>query len=39
MNINAKAVFFTTQAVPLTMIAQKRGVVVSLASMTGKIGS
>jgi NAD(P)-dependent dehydrogenase (short-subunit alcohol dehydrogenase family) len=39
MNINAKAVFFTTQAVLPTMIAQKRGVIVSLASMAGKIGS
>jgi len=39
MNINAKAVFFATQAVLPTMIAQKRGVIVSLASMAGKIGS
>jgi NAD(P)-dependent dehydrogenase (short-subunit alcohol dehydrogenase family) len=39
MNINAKAVFFTTQAVLPTMIAQKRGAIVSLASMAGKIGS
>jgi len=39
MNINAKAVFFATQAVLPTMIAQKHGVVVSLASMAGKIGS
>jgi meso-butanediol dehydrogenase / (S,S)-butanediol dehydrogenase / diacetyl reductase len=39
MNINAKSVFFATQAVLPTMIAQKRGVIVSLASMAGKIGS
>jgi 3-oxoacyl-[acyl-carrier protein] reductase len=39
MDINAKAVFFATQAVLPTMIAQKRGVIVSLASMAGKIGS
>jgi 3-oxoacyl-[acyl-carrier protein] reductase len=39
MNVNAKAVFFASQAVLPTMIAQKRGVIVSLASMAGKIGS
>ena len=39
MNINAKAVFFASQAVLPTMIAKKRGVIVSLASMAGKIGS
>jgi NAD(P)-dependent dehydrogenase (short-subunit alcohol dehydrogenase family) len=39
MNVNAKAVFFATQAVLPTMIAQKRGAIVSLASMAGKIGS
>jgi meso-butanediol dehydrogenase/(S,S)-butanediol dehydrogenase/diacetyl reductase len=39
MNINAKAVFFATQAVLPTMIAQKSGAIVSLASMAGKIGS
>src|SRR2546428_6586473 len=39
MNINAKAVFFASQAVLPTMIAQKRGVIVSLASMAGKGGS
>ncbi|HEU5321677.1 MAG TPA: SDR family NAD(P)-dependent oxidoreductase [Methylomirabilota bacterium] len=39
MAINARAVFFATQAVLPTMIAQKRGCVVSLASMAGKIGS
>jgi NAD(P)-dependent dehydrogenase (short-subunit alcohol dehydrogenase family) len=39
MNINAKAVFFASQAVLPTMIAQKRGAIVSLASMAGKTGS
>jgi NAD(P)-dependent dehydrogenase (short-subunit alcohol dehydrogenase family) len=39
MNINAKAVFFATQAVLPAMIARKRGAIVSLASMAGKIGS
>jgi NAD(P)-dependent dehydrogenase (short-subunit alcohol dehydrogenase family) len=39
MNINAKAVFFASQAVLPTMIAQKRGAIISLASMAGKIGS
>jgi NAD(P)-dependent dehydrogenase (short-subunit alcohol dehydrogenase family) len=39
LNINAKAVFFATQAVLPTMIAQKSGSIVSLASMAGKIGS
>jgi NAD(P)-dependent dehydrogenase (short-subunit alcohol dehydrogenase family) len=39
MNINAKGVFFASQAVLPIMIAQKRGVIVSLASMAGKIGS
>ena len=39
MNINAKAVFFAAQSVLPTMIAQKRGAIVSLASMAGKIGS
>jgi NAD(P)-dependent dehydrogenase (short-subunit alcohol dehydrogenase family) len=39
MNINAKAVFFATQAVLPTMIAAKRGNIISLASMAGKIGS
>src|SRR2546430_12124678 len=39
MNVNAKAVFFATQAVLPTMIAQKRGAIVSLASMAGKVGS
>jgi meso-butanediol dehydrogenase/(S,S)-butanediol dehydrogenase/diacetyl reductase len=39
MTINAKAVFFAAQAVLPAMIAQKRGSIVSLASMAGKIGS
>ena len=39
MNVNAKAVFFASQAVLPAMIARKRGAVVSLASMAGKIGS
>jgi NAD(P)-dependent dehydrogenase (short-subunit alcohol dehydrogenase family) len=39
MNVNAKAVFFASQAVLPTMVAQKRGVIISLASMAGKIGS
>ena len=39
MSINARAVFFASQAVLPTMIAQKRGSIVSLASMAGKIGS
>ena len=39
MTINAKAVFFATQAVLPMMIAQKSGSIVSLASMAGKIGS
>jgi len=39
LTINAKAVFFASQAVLPTMIAQQRGVIVSLASMAGKIGS
>ena len=39
MTINAKAVFFATQAVLPTMIAPKRGNIISLASMAGKVGS
>jgi NAD(P)-dependent dehydrogenase (short-subunit alcohol dehydrogenase family) len=39
MNVNAKAVFFATQAVLPTMVAQKRGAIISLASMAGKIGN
>jgi NAD(P)-dependent dehydrogenase (short-subunit alcohol dehydrogenase family) len=39
MNVNAKAVFFASQAVLPTMIAQKRGAIISVASMAGKVGS
>jgi NAD(P)-dependent dehydrogenase (short-subunit alcohol dehydrogenase family) len=39
LTINAKAVFFASQAVLPTMIAQKRGTIISLASMAGKVGS
>jgi NAD(P)-dependent dehydrogenase (short-subunit alcohol dehydrogenase family) len=39
MNVNARAVFFASQAVLPVMIAQKRGTIVSLASMAAKIGS
>jgi NAD(P)-dependent dehydrogenase (short-subunit alcohol dehydrogenase family) len=37
--INAKAVFFASQAVLPTMIARRRGNIVNLASLAGKIGS
>jgi NAD(P)-dependent dehydrogenase (short-subunit alcohol dehydrogenase family) len=39
MNINAKAVFFASQAVLPMMIAQQRGAIISLASMAAKVGS
>src|SRR6266705_475003 len=39
MNINARAVFFASQAVLPAMIARKRGAIVSLASLAGKVGS
>jgi NAD(P)-dependent dehydrogenase (short-subunit alcohol dehydrogenase family) len=39
MSINARAVFFASQAVLPTMITQKRGAIISLASMAGKVGS
>lgn len=39
MDLNAKAVFFASQAVLPVMIAQRRGAIVSLSSMAGKIGS
>jgi NAD(P)-dependent dehydrogenase (short-subunit alcohol dehydrogenase family) len=39
MTINARAVFFASQAALPVMIAQKSGCIVSLASMAGKVGS
>jgi meso-butanediol dehydrogenase / (S,S)-butanediol dehydrogenase / diacetyl reductase len=39
MTLNARAVFFASQAVLPVMIAQRRGAIVNLASMAGKIGS
>jgi NAD(P)-dependent dehydrogenase (short-subunit alcohol dehydrogenase family) len=39
MDVNAKAVFFASQAVLPFMIAQKSGAIISLASMAGKVGS
>jgi NAD(P)-dependent dehydrogenase (short-subunit alcohol dehydrogenase family) len=39
LGINARAVFFASQAVLPVMIAQKSGSIVSVASMAGKIGS
>src|SRR5256884_9097246 len=39
MNVTARAVFFACQAVLPLMIAQKRGSIVSVASMAGKIGN
>ena len=39
LDVNAKAVFFASQAVLPAMIAQKRGNIISLASLAGKIGS
>jgi 3-oxoacyl-[acyl-carrier protein] reductase len=39
LTINARAVFFASQAALPTMIAQKSGTIVNLASMAGKIGS
>ena len=39
LNINARAVFFASQAVLPAMIARKRGTIISLASLAGKIGS
>jgi NAD(P)-dependent dehydrogenase (short-subunit alcohol dehydrogenase family) len=39
LGINARAVFFASQAVLPAMIANKRGAIVNLASMAGKIGN
>ena len=39
LNVNAKAVFFASQAVLPTMVAQKRGAIISLASLASKVGS
>jgi len=39
MAVNARAVFFASQAVLPAMIAQKRGAIVSVASMAGKVGN
>ena len=39
LDINAKAVFFASQAVLPHMVAAKRGNIISLASMAGKLGS
>jgi NAD(P)-dependent dehydrogenase (short-subunit alcohol dehydrogenase family) len=39
VTINARAVFFASQTVLPVMIAARRGVIVNVASMAGKIGS
>jgi NAD(P)-dependent dehydrogenase (short-subunit alcohol dehydrogenase family) len=39
MGVNARAVFFCAQAVLPTMLAAHRGVIVSVASMAGKIAA
>jgi 3-oxoacyl-[acyl-carrier protein] reductase len=39
MDLNAKAVFFASQAVLPAMIAGRRGSIISVASLAGKIGS
>jgi meso-butanediol dehydrogenase/(S,S)-butanediol dehydrogenase/diacetyl reductase len=39
LSINARAVFFASQAVLPAMIARKHGNIISLASLAGKIGS
>jgi len=39
LDINAKALFFACQAVLPAMIKRKRGCIVNLASMAGKVGS
>ena len=39
MDVNARAVFFASQAVLPHMVAARRGNIVSLASMAGKLGT
>jgi 3-oxoacyl-[acyl-carrier protein] reductase len=39
MDINVKALFFACQAVLPTMVEAKRGSIINLASMAGKLGS
>jgi meso-butanediol dehydrogenase/(S,S)-butanediol dehydrogenase/diacetyl reductase len=39
MTVNAKAVFFATQAVLRLMIAARRGTIINVASMAAKVGS
>jgi NAD(P)-dependent dehydrogenase (short-subunit alcohol dehydrogenase family) len=39
MAVNAKAVFFASQAVLPAMVEAQRGAIVSLASMAGKVGT
>src|SRR5207302_469142 len=39
MGVNARAVFFCCQAVLPTMLAARRGAIVSVASMAGKIAA
>jgi NAD(P)-dependent dehydrogenase (short-subunit alcohol dehydrogenase family) len=39
MDVNAKAVYFCSQAVLPTMLAAGRGCIISVASMAGKVGS
>jgi NAD(P)-dependent dehydrogenase (short-subunit alcohol dehydrogenase family) len=39
MGVNAKAVLFCAQAVLPTMLAARRGIIISVASMAGKVAS
>src|SRR5207245_9849607 len=39
LTVTARAVFFASQAVLPVMVSQRRGAIVNLASMAGKIGS
>jgi NAD(P)-dependent dehydrogenase (short-subunit alcohol dehydrogenase family) len=39
MDVNAKSVYFCSQAVLPTMLAAGRGCIISVASMAGKVGS